>query len=100
MNGRGSVMRIWEYRRRALAASQPEEAIEAILGTELGGREPIEGLDLLTEGLSQELGMQPFDLDDFMGDEDLDDDLEALNVFLDDDSDEDEFDDDDDFDVS
>ena len=90
----------WEYRRRALAASQPEEAIEAILGTELGGREPIEGLDLLTEGLSQELGMQPFDLDDFMGDEDLDDDLEALNVFLDDDSDEDEFDDDDDFDVS
>ncbi len=90
----------WEYRKRALAAStQPDEMIEAILGPELGGTEAIEGLDLLAEGLSKELGAQPFDLDDFMSDEDLDDDeLEALNVFLDDDSDEDELDDDDDFD--
>jgi len=90
----------WEYRKRALAAStQPEDAVEAILGAELGGTGAVEGLDLLAEGLGQGIGGQAFDLDDFMSDEDLDEDeLDALNVFLDDDTDEDKVDDDNDFD--
>jgi DNA-directed RNA polymerase subunit beta' len=88
----------WEYKKRELAATtQPEEAVEAILGVELGGAGESEGLDLLAESLGRGLGEQPFDLDDFMSEEDLDeDDLDALNVFLGDDADEDDMDDDDD----
>jgi len=90
----------WEYKKRELAATtQPEEAVEAILGVELGGASGSEGLDLLAESLGRGLGEQPFDLDDFMSEEDLDEDeLDALNVFLGDDADEDDTDDDDDFD--
>jgi len=90
----------WEYKKRELAATtQPEEAVEAILGVELGGASESEGLDLLAESLGRGLGEQPFDLDDFMSEEDLDEDeLDALNVFLGDDADEDDTDDDDDFD--
>jgi DNA-directed RNA polymerase subunit beta' len=87
----------WEFQKNELAASTTaEESLEAILEAELGGGDlDIDDLDLISEGLDEELSERVIDFDDEDDeDQDVDSDLKDLDLFLSDDDDDDDDDDD------
>ena len=80
----------WESRKTELAATtEPVETAEAILEAELGGgaNVALEDLDLITEGLEDEVNDHIFDLGDLVDDDDVEDesDTDDLAELLDDD---------------
>jgi DNA-directed RNA polymerase subunit beta' len=78
----------WEFQKSELPAPTAEESLEAILEAELGG-EDLDELDLISEGLDEELSERVLEFADEDDEEEaIDSDLSDLDQLLDDNSDE------------